>query len=140
MDLEFLLNQVKKAIFNDPSTPQRDGEDPTGLIGQIEGLFRQGMGGGQEADPQHSPYGDVRPASEDPLGDPADLDPGGYMPASSEREYVDPRFGNVKPASEDPLGDPADQEGFPASQQSPYKDPRFPNLKPLELPPRPRRT
>jgi hypothetical protein len=36
---------------------------------------------------------DVRPASEDPYGDPADL-------AS---------YGDVRPASEDPYGDPADQ-------------------------------
>ena len=35
----------------------------------------------------------VRPASEDPYGDPADQ-----------------QFGNVRPASEDPYGDPADQQ------------------------------
>ena len=35
----------------------------------------------------------VRPASEDPYGDPADFG----------------EFGNVRPASEDPYGDPADQ-------------------------------
>jgi hypothetical protein len=39
------------------------------------------------------PYGDVRPASEDPYGDPADQE-----------------FANVRPASEDPYGDPADQQ------------------------------
>ena len=37
-------------------------------------------------------YGNVRPASEDPYGDPADYG----------------QFGNVRPASEDPYGDPAD--------------------------------
>jgi hypothetical protein len=36
----------------------------------------------------------VRPASEDPYGDPADI-------AS---------YGDVRPASEDPYGDPADQD------------------------------
>jgi len=36
---------------------------------------------------------EVRPASEDPYGDPADQG----------------MFGNVSPASEDPYGDPADQ-------------------------------
>jgi hypothetical protein len=36
-------------------------------------------------------FGDVRPASEDPYGDPADQE-----------------FANVRPASEDPYGDPAD--------------------------------
>lgn len=39
-------------------------------------------------------YGNVRPASEDPYGDPAD-----------NRQY-----GNIRPASEDPYGDPADQQ------------------------------
>ena len=39
-------------------------------------------------------FGDVRPASEDPYGDPADQG----------------NFGNVRPASEDPYGDPADEE------------------------------
>lgn len=37
---------------------------------------------------------EVRPASEDPYGDPADVG----------------MFGDVRPASEDPYGDPADQE------------------------------
>jgi hypothetical protein len=40
----------------------------------------------------NSGYGNVRPASEDPYGDPADYS--GY--------------GNIRPASEDPYGDPAD--------------------------------
>ena len=40
----------------------------------------------------------IRPASEDPLGDPADAD----------KTYGG--FANVRPASKDPLGDPADQE------------------------------
>ncbi|MUG99067.1 hypothetical protein F7734_44965 [Scytonema sp. UIC 10036] len=37
-------------------------------------------------------YGDIRPASEDPYGDPADYG----------------QYGNIRPASEDPYGDPAD--------------------------------
>jgi hypothetical protein len=54
----------------------------------------------------------IRPASEDPLGDPADQQGFG---------------GNIRPASEDPMGDPADQQGaypgvLPASQD-PYGDP-----------------
>ena len=56
----------------------------------------------------------VRPASEDPYGDPADYqDPyNNYNPASQD-PYGDPgygQFGNVRPASEDPYGDPADEE------------------------------
>jgi hypothetical protein len=57
---------------------------------------------------------DVRPASEDPHGDPADAMPTGHYP------------GEVRPASEDPYGDPADvyngQQVLPASQD-PYGDP-----------------
>ena len=39
-------------------------------------------------------YGNVRPASQDPYGDPADYG----------------QYGNIRPASEDPYGDPADQQ------------------------------
>lgn len=39
-------------------------------------------------------YGNVRPASEDPYGDPADYG----------------QYGSIRPASEDPYGDPADQQ------------------------------
>lgn len=55
-------------------------------------------------------YGNVRPASEDPYGDPADYSGqyGNVRPAS-EDPYGDP--GIVRPASEDPYGDPADQRG-----------------------------
>jgi hypothetical protein len=124
--LQALLDQVKNAIFNDPMTPHRTGYDPSGLIGHIEGLFGQHQ---QQAGPNgpanvrpasEDPYGDpadqfgnavgagagypanVRPASEDPLGDPANQGGGSYG-------YLDGQ--NVRPASEDPLGDPADQEG-----------------------------
>ncbi len=54
----------------------------------------------------------VRPASEDPYGDPADQQFGNVRPAS-EDPYGDPadqQFGNVRPASEDSYGDPADEE------------------------------
>ena len=40
-------------------------------------------------------YGNIRPASQDPYGDPADSG----------------RHGNIRPASQDPYGDPADQQG-----------------------------
>ena len=46
-------------------------------------------GGGQTAQGQ---YGNIRPASQDPYGDPADSG----------------QYGNIRPASEDPYGDPAD--------------------------------
>jgi hypothetical protein len=89
MDFSFLMDQVKRAIFNDPTTPHREGHDPSGLIGNIEQIF--GNFGGQQVQP---PMGQqVLLASQDPLGDPADQQ----------------RYPNLRPASEDPLGDPADQ-------------------------------
>ncbi|MGV3618976.1 MAG: hypothetical protein ACO1SV_26920 [Fimbriimonas sp.] len=130
--LNSLLEQIKNAIFNDPSTPHRSGYDPSGLIGQIEGLFGQHQNQGQ------GPNGmNVRPASEDPLGDPADFGAAGQLPPNvrpaSEDPLGDPGVSpgpvynqgynqaasypylegqNIRPASEDPLGDPADQEGY----------------------------
>ncbi|MEG3862427.1 translation initiation factor [Microcoleus sp. herbarium12] len=68
-------------------------------------------------------FGNARPASEDPYGDPADnpsTDYGqfGNLTPASEDPYGDPAdsyadagmFGNLTPASEDPYGDPADEE------------------------------
>lgn len=51
------------------------------------------MGGGRT---NYGQYGNVRPASEDPYGDPADYG----------------QYGNIRPASEDPYGDPADRRGL----------------------------
>ncbi len=73
----------------------------------------------------------VRPASEDPYGDPADSASYGKLTPASQDPYGDPAdiassYGNVRPASEDPYGDPADQGEFgdvrPASED-PYGDP-----------------
>jgi hypothetical protein len=59
-------------------------------------------------------FGDVRPASEDPYGDPADQGNFGNVRPASEDPYGDPadqgNFGDVRPASEDPYGDPADEK------------------------------
>jgi len=100
MDLDFLLNKVKDAVFDDKETPYQRG-DSHGLIEKIEGLFRQNRAAGTMENPA--------PASEDPLGDPADQQVGGYSqadyPASPTSQYP-----NLKTAREDPLGDPADQE------------------------------
>ena len=102
--LDGLLQQVKDAIFADPNNPYQHGHTG-GLIGQIEGLF------GQHQQQQGGQFGNVRPASEDRYGDPADqernprgMDPYGGVPNEAGR------FRNVRPASEDPLGDPADNE------------------------------
>lgn len=112
MGLDFLLQKVKDAIYNDDSNMYHPGSDRGGLIRQIEDIFIQHQTQhpgtianplpasqdpyGDPADQQYGRFGNIRPASEDPLGDPAD----------QERA----RFGNIRPASEDPLGDPADQE------------------------------
>ncbi|BAY19214.1 translation initiation factor [Nostoc sp. HK-01] len=55
---------------------------------------------------------EVRPASEDPYGDPANQGYGDLTPASQD-PYGDPadEYSNVSPASEDPYGDPADEYG-----------------------------
>jgi hypothetical protein len=128
MNLENLMRSVTDAIqrHNDPRQPEYPQEN---LVGFVQDIFRQHLGGGGN----RGQYGNVRPASEDPYGDPADLgrDFGGYggrgqygnVRPASEDPYGDPadigggssyggrgQFGNVRPASEDPYGDPADQE------------------------------
>ncbi|MFQ4145582.1 hypothetical protein [Chlorogloeopsis sp. ULAP02] len=59
-------------------------------------------------------YGNIRPASEDPYGDPADYGQYGNIRPASEDPYGDPadygQYGNISPASEDPYGDPADSQ------------------------------
>lgn len=94
MNLDFLLQAVKDVLqqHQDPE-PSTGIQDKGSLFGKIEGLFGQHAA----ATGQHLPsLGNVRPASEDRYGDPAD------------QEIQ--RFGHIKSASEDPYGDPADQE------------------------------
>ncbi len=81
--LDGLLDQVKQAIST--HTKGQQGFDSSNLLGHITDLF------GNHAANQH---GNVKPASQDPYGDP------GQGAASR----------NVKPASQDPYGDPADQK------------------------------
>jgi hypothetical protein len=66
--------------------------------------------------------GNVRPASEDPMGDPADQEYGDNGP--TRRYAQEERQSDVQPASRDPYGDPADQYSnvLPASQD-PQGDP-----------------
>ena len=91
--------------------------------------------------PEEEP--NIRPASEDPQGDPADNAydnnagqrryahgdrDSGILPASQD-PYGDPadQQGNIRPASEDPLGDPADQsdaeQGIRPASEDPLGDP-----------------
>ena len=75
-------------------------------------------------------FGDVRPASEDPYGDPADVGMFGDVRPASEDPYGDPAdvgmFGDVRPASEDPYGDPADvgMYGGDVGNEEYYEDDR----------------
>ena len=119
--LDGLLDQVKRAIFNSPATQHQDGHDPDGLIGQLTGLFRGHQE--QEAIRQQSAgqggFGNVLPASQDPYGDPADLEaqrgyaqpgPGYGQQAGYGQPNLEQQYPGIRPASEDPYGDPADSE------------------------------
>jgi len=79
--LDGLLEQVKQAINNHAGNA--DGFDANKLIEHVTELFQK--------HPQNGGAQKVRPASEDPYGDPGEA----------------PR--NVKPATADPYGDPADE-------------------------------
>lgn len=128
--LSELLDQVKRLIFNSPDTRHQQDNDPDGLIGNIEGLFR-----GHQSDLERQ-YPNIRPASEDPLGDPADLEAHrGYgQPVygnQSNGGYLEGQFPGIRPASEDPLGDPADMEprqGYQPSTGSLQQ--QFPGIRP----------
>ena len=100
MGMDELLGLVKQSVMKHSSQqtlPGQGGFDPSALLGHISELF------GQHKQSQGS--GNVRPASEDPYGDPANEGSGrGDL-------FRQQRHGNVKPASQDPYGDPADEGG-----------------------------
>ena len=105
--LDLLFGQVRREIekHSSPDTPGPS-YDSGGLLNILGGLFGQtAQNQGANFDPDegynqttnYNPqYGNVKPASEDPYGDPADQQSGG-------------QFGKVLPASQDPYGDPADR-------------------------------
>ena len=106
------LRKITDAITGNDEQVERDAEYDQQGFSPREEEYRTREDYGQ--------YGDVRPASEDPYGDPA-----GYGGA----DYG--QYGDVRPASEDPYGDPADYEAVgygqdgdvrPASED-PYGDP-----------------
>jgi hypothetical protein len=82
--LDTILDLVKRKVAEGSRGRPTGGG---GILGQITDMI------GQRARPAGKR--DVRPASEDPYGDPADQ-------AGAA--------GRVRPASEDPYGDPADQK------------------------------
>ena len=85
--LDELLDAVKGQIVDHVQQGNHSNFDTDGLIGKISDLFSRHK---ERAAPTQR---DVRPASEDPYGDPADQ----------------VRGRSVKPASQDPYGDPADE-------------------------------
>ncbi len=76
MALNMLFNAVQGAIQNHAGQQQETGFDPSGLLGEVEGLFSQHAAAtGQQILPaSQDPYGDpgrgILPASQDPYGDP----------------------------------------------------------------------
>jgi hypothetical protein len=108
MRLDDVIRNVTDALSGDDRKRRGDPQREESLLDQVMDVL---TGNEDEADPRRGR--NIRPASEDPLGDPAD------------QMVVDGR--RVRPASEDPLGDPADQERYgrsvlPASQD-PLGDP-----------------
>ena len=93
MDIKSLFHSVSRAFDSDTRSNQN--VDTDGMLGKLSGIFRQhGYEGDNYQPPQTGGYGgqDILPASQDPMGDPADREEGGILPAS-----------------QDPLGDPADE-------------------------------
>jgi hypothetical protein len=86
------LDKLLDAVKNRLSERGQDGSSKSvgrgGLLGKITDMLGQRRASTSSRNPRN-----VRPASEDPYGDPADEIKGR----------------NVRPASEDPYGDPADE-------------------------------
>jgi hypothetical protein len=95
MDIGNLFQRVAGFLDNETRTNQH--VDTDGLLGKLGGIFRENGYDGPDYSPESDSYNGQRvlPASQDPLGDPADAN---YNNQS------------VLPASEDPLGDPADTQ------------------------------
>src|SRR2546423_1879896 len=100
MGLGDLIRNVTDALSGDDDK-SRDPNRPEGLLKRLTDVLT-----GNAPNAQRDPR--VRPASEAPLGDPAD-------PLGGR---------NIRPASEDPLGDPADQEQYGRSVLPASQDPR----------------
>jgi hypothetical protein len=87
-----LRDRILDAVKNQLSNRAQEGDRKSGggLFDKITDILTQRT---RASSPRANPMSNVRPASEDPYGDPADE-----------------RLGrNVRPASEDPYGDPADE-------------------------------
>jgi hypothetical protein len=84
-----LRDRILDAVKNQLGNRAQEGDRKStsgGLFGKLTDILGQRTR-------RRDPMSNVRPASEDPYGDPAD----------------EARGRNVRPASEDPYGDPADE-------------------------------
>ncbi|MEA5625550.1 translation initiation factor [Nostoc sp. UHCC 0251] len=108
------LRKAKDLFFGGKGDQAEDTEYRDGLRPAVDDRNVRPASEDPYGDPADiASYGDVRPASEDPYGDPGDISSYGNVRPASEDPYGDPadqEFGDVRPASEDPYGDPADQD------------------------------
>jgi len=127
MGLDFILQKIKDAIYDDDNTTYKRG-DSHGLIGQVEGLFGGLLGGGQQGgNAAPGTINNPLPSSQDPHGDPGAQYPqqGGYGNQGDLRQ----QYPNLMSSNDDPDGDPGAQ--FPQGQVNNTDDlrQRFPNVK-----------
>lgn len=94
------LRKMKDALVG--GDEQYDQDANTDQYGNVRPASEDPYGDPANQVGNYEQFGDVRPASEDPYGD-----PGNYEQAGYGQDYG--QFGDVRPASEDPYGDPADQ-------------------------------
>jgi hypothetical protein len=95
-----LRDRILDAVKNKLGNRAQEGDSKGGgLFGKITDILTQRT---RASSPRANPMSNVRPASEDPYGDPADERLGRNAPSASVGR-------NVRPASEDPYGDPADE-------------------------------
>jgi len=109
-----LIEQAKNAVMNRTSNGRQSNNGDDSLLGGLKDLL------GQKSNDQDR---QVRSASEDPYGDPADHN------QSAQNQSAQNQYGNVRPASEDPYGDPADsgrgnsRRNVRPASEDPYGDP-----------------
>lgn len=126
MGLDFILQKIKDAIYDDDNTTYKRG-DSHGLIGQVEGLFGGLLGGGGQQGGNAAPGTVNNPMSsdQDPHGDPGAQ----YPQSGGQQGDVQQQYPNLKSSNEDPLGDPGAQSPQGQANNTDDLRQRFPNLK-----------
>jgi hypothetical protein len=107
MGLGRIFENIVDAVTGNKNNDEDTNTNVSGGYAQDQGVLpasQDPLGDPADAQYNNAAYGgggDILPASEDPLGDPAD-----------DGQYVSGQYdnatGDILPASEDPLGDPAD--------------------------------